>query len=141
MDWFDKLALLGRRYERRRSVITGSTGLELGEVLLVFRSKTILELDIRAAGEPARSRQHRVGSPISLVDGLAEIHGGSGSSFEVMETAPSGDHSRVKIISRPAGGELSMLVAERLPEHHSAEDDLLNAMHDGTLQVDARRST
>jgi hypothetical protein len=74
------------------------------------------------------------------VDGLAEIHGGSGSSFEVMETAPSGDFSRARIISRPSGGELSLLVGERRPEHHAVEDDLLTAMHDGSLD-DLQRSS
>jgi hypothetical protein len=114
--------------------------LHLGEVLQVFRRKTILELDVRAAGEPERSRKHQVGSPISLVDGLAEIHGGAGSSFEVMETAPSGDFSRVRIVARPGGGELTMLVAERQPEHHATEDQLLDALHNGSFEVDGRQS-
>jgi hypothetical protein len=140
VDWFDRLALHGRRYERRRSAVTGSTGLHLAEVLQIFRRKTILEMDVRATGEAERSRRHRVGSPISLVDGLAEIHGGAGSSFEVLETAPSGDFSRVRIVARPGGSELSMLVAERQPEHHASEDQVLDALHDGSLEMDVRRT-
>ena len=141
MDWQDRLALFGRRYEPRRSGITASAGHHLGEVLLAFRRKTILELEVRAAGEPARRQRHRTGAPISLVDAVAAIHGGAGSFFEILETAPSGDFSRVKIISRPGGGELSMLVGERMPEHHSPDDALLEELHHGTLRWDLRRTT
>ena len=141
MDWLDRIALSGRRYERLRSVITGSTGHHLGEVLQVFRHKTIFELEVRAVGELPRKSQHKLGRPLSLVDAVAEIDGSAGSSFEILATAPSGDYARVRIISHPAGGSVSMLVGERLPEHHLLDDRLMEELHTSHLRWNPRRSS
>jgi len=130
MDLFDRLALASRRYERRRSAITGKTELLLDEVLRLFREKTILELEVRAPGrEPSRS-SHQLGRPMSLLDAIAELGGSNGNWYELLETPPSGDYTRVRLTAHPAGGSLHMLVGRRAAEHHPAEDALLDTLRD-----------
>lgn len=129
MDLLDRLALFGRRYTPRRSAITGSTHLTLEEVMRSFHGKTILDMEAKPNGEASRRARHATGRPVSLLDALATIDGGNAEYYEVLQTSPSGDYARARIISRPSGGELTMLVGRRMPEHHDPEDALLNSLH------------
>lgn len=126
MDLFDRLALIGRKYQPRHSAITGGTELRLDEVLRVFHGKTILEMEVRPAGKDPRRYMHERGRPVSLVDGISEISTGNGADYHVHETAPSGDFVKVRIQAQPAGGQLSMLVGRRTTDHVPAEDALFD---------------
>jgi hypothetical protein len=135
VDLFDRLALASRKFERRRSAVTGSVQLPLDEVLLAFHGKTILEMDIRPAGRGPARFLHERGRPVSLIDGVAEIGGGNNGWYEVMQTAPSGDYTKVRITAHPGGGLLSMLVGRRTPEHHFAEDALFDTLRSRGTEV------
>lgn len=128
MDLLDRLALAGRRFERRRSAVTGSTQLSLEEVLRMFKDKTILELDSSPVGKDGSRAQHETGRPVSIVDGIASIMAPDDSWYEVLETAPSGDHARVRITAMPSGGQLSCLIGRKVPEHTVSEDPLLEEL-------------
>jgi hypothetical protein len=130
VDLFDRLALANRKYERRRSVMTGKPELLLDEVLRHFHGKTILDLDVRPQGREPSRLSHERGRPISLIDAIAEIGGSNGNWYEVMETPPSGDYMKVRITAQPSGGQLSMLLGRRVPEHSPTEDALLDTLRD-----------
>ena len=128
MDLLDRLALASRKYQPRRSPVTGSLQLQLEEVLRVFHGKTILDMEVQPpAKEPSRV-SHEQARPVSLIDGIAEIGGGEPGWYEVLQTAPSGDYSKVRIVAHPAGGQLSMVVGRRVPEHLPVEDALLDTL-------------
>ncbi len=128
MDLLDRLALAGRRYERRRSAVTGSTELSLEEVLRMFKDKTVLELDSVPSDRHASRVLHETGRPVSILDGVAAITGPDDRWYEVMQTPPSGDLARLRIAAMPSGGHLSCLIGRRLPEHHVTEDPLLEEL-------------
>jgi hypothetical protein len=128
LDLFDRLALFGRRYTPRRSAISGSTQLSLEEVLRIFHGKTILDIETRPTGEGARRALHETGRPVSLLDAIAAVDGGKAEWYEVLQTAPTGDYARARVVSKPSGGELSMLVGRRMPEHTSVEDPVLKSL-------------
>ena len=128
MDLLDRLALAGRRYERRQSAVTGSDRLSLEEVLRVFKDKTILELESLPEGQDVNRLTHATGRPLSIIDGIAAISGPGVEGYEVLQTPPSGDYSRVRITARPSGGELSCLIGRRVPEHSHSEDPLLETL-------------
>lgn len=128
MNLLDRLALAGRRYERRRSAINGNPQLGLEEVLRIFKDKTILEQELIPTGQAASRALHSVERPVSIIDGIAAISAADDVSYEVLETPPSGDYARIKITARPSGGELSCLIGKRLPEHSNREDPLLETL-------------
>lgn len=128
MDLLDRLALAGRRYERRRSAVTGSPQLSLEEVLRIFKDQTILELESLVPGKSPDRVAHETGRPVSIVDGIAAISSGEVDAYEVMQTPPSGDYARVRITAVPTGGQLSCLIGRRVPEHLDSEDPLLETL-------------
>jgi hypothetical protein len=128
VDLFDRLALFSRHFQVRRSAIDGQPALHLEELLRVFHGKTILEMEVRPYGKEPHRLTHQVGRPVSLIDGIAEVGGDSGTSYEVMETAPSGDHAKVRITTQPGGGQLVMLIGRRTPDHAPSEDALLDEL-------------
>jgi hypothetical protein len=73
---------------------------------------------------------HQRGRPVSLIDGVAEIGGDGGNWYEVLETPPSGDYTKVRITAQPAGGQLALLLGRRTPEHAPAEDALLDTLRE-----------
>ena len=135
MDLFDRLALASRKYQPRRSAVSGKIELPLDELLRIFSGKTILEMEIRQQGKAATRYQHARGRPVSLIDGIAEIGGSNSNWYEVMETAPSGDYARVRITAHPAGGRIAMLVGRRTPDHVPAEDALLDHLQSRQAQA------
>lgn len=128
MDLFDRLALFSRRYQVRRSAIDGLPTLHLQELLRVFHGKTILEMEVRPYGKEPHRLVHQLRRPVSLIDGIAEVGGDGGTSYEVLETAPSGDYAKVRITTQPGGGQLAMLVGRRTPDHAPSEDALLDEL-------------
>lgn len=143
MDIFDRLALMGRRYETRRSPRTGSTHFSLSDVLLTFSGKAILEMTVQREGRDtttARPDAERK-LKLSLLDGMSEIHVEAGGWYEVQSMAPTGDFSKVRITARtPSGaaaGELRLLVGRRTMEHYFLEDPLLSSIELG-LNLDRK---
>ena len=71
---------------------------------------------------------------VSLLDGLSEIHAPAGGWYEVLETAPSGDLAKVRILAKDGGGstvgELRMLVGRRTLDHYFLEDPLLKSLQE-----------
>ena len=138
MNLLDRLPLGGRRYERRRSAASKSRRLELNEVLRMYDHKAILELALRRPGEPPR--QFKPDSErklhLALLDMLSELKPEEGSRYEVFETAPSGDLSRVRIRVRSEGGEqgeLSMLMGGRSLDDYFDNDPALDSILSRTL--------
>jgi hypothetical protein len=132
VNLLDRLALNGRRFEKRRSAMTGSTELTLAEVLRIFKDKTVLELESLVPGKSPDRVAHATGRPVSIVDGVAAISTGTVRGYEVLQTPPSGDYSRVKIHALPDGGHLSCLIGRRMPEHTTTEDPLLETLRNRT---------
>ncbi|HEX5140792.1 MAG TPA: hypothetical protein VFX19_07595 [Dehalococcoidia bacterium] len=136
MNFLDKLALMGRRYEQRGSPSTGDTKLHLPEVLAMYNGKAILEL----TAEPLSKDSHTIRPDaerklkVSLLDGLSEIHAPDGGWYEVFETAPTGDIAKVRIVAMsPQGaqaGELKMLVGRRTLDHYFLEDPLIASLRE-----------
>ena len=143
MDIFDRLALMGRRYETRRSPRTGSTQFSLSDVLLMFSDKAILEMTVQRQGSDATTRRPDAERKLklSLLDGMSEIHVDAGGWYEVQTMAPSGDFSKVRIVGKQASGavngELRLLVGRRNMEHYFLEDPLLSSMELG-LNLDRK---
>jgi hypothetical protein len=135
MDIFDKLAFVGRRYEKQRAPSTGSARLNLHDVLQMFDRSAILELTPSTKDTPGKTiRPDAVRKmKVSLLDdGISAIHSDSGDWYEAFRTAPSGDLSRVRIVAySPSGarvGEIRMLVGRRSFDHYFAEDPILDAL-------------
>jgi|SRR5688572_30788779 hypothetical protein len=136
MDFLDKLALSGRRYEPRVSPVTGSTQLHLPEVLMMYNGKAIMELTTGSNGKPSKTVRPDPDRKlkVSLLDGLSEIHVPAGGWYEVYETAPSGDLAKVRVVARAPGGasagELRMLVGRRTLDHYFLEDPILKSLEE-----------
>lgn len=134
MDILDRLAIMGRRYERRRSLHSGSQELDLSEVLLMYNRKSIFErVTLPHDGEPTTSRQDTTKKlNLSLLDAISEIYVDDGGWYEVFETPPSGDTSKVRIVAySPEGrphGELRMVVGRRTRDHYFSEDPILDSL-------------
>jgi len=133
MKLLDRLSLSGRRHERRRS-ITGSPRLDLHEVLRMYDHKAILEVAIWLHGKktqhlrPDSERKFK----LSLVDMLSELQPEEGSWYEVFETAPTGDLSKVRIVvysgeGKPKG-ELRMLMGRRTMDNYFLEDPVFDSI-------------
>ena len=137
MDLFDRLALAGRRYVRRLSAVSGSPRLDLDEVLRLYDRKAILDVTIRPNGQqpqhmkPDSERKLK----LSLLDMLSELHPEEGSWYEIFETAPTGDNSKVRIlVSGESGpkGEVQMLMGRRTLDNYFAEDPVLESIRQAT---------
>ncbi len=137
MDLFDRLALAGRRYVRRLSTVSRSPRLDLDEVLRVYDRKAILEVTIRPNGQqpqhlkPDSERKLK----LSLLDMLSELHPEEGSWYEVFETAPTGDISKVRILVSGEGGakgEVHLLMGRRTLDHYFSEDPVLESIRQAT---------
>jgi hypothetical protein len=136
MDFMDRLALAGRRYESRVSPETGSMRLQLPQVLTMYNGKAIMELTALNTARPSKTVRPDADRKlkVSLLDGLSEIHAPAGGWYEVFETAPSGDLAKVRIVAKDSGGsstgELRMLVGRRTLDHYFLEDPILRALED-----------
>lgn len=136
MDLMDKLALAGRRYESRVSPETGSTQLQLPQVLTMYNGKAIMELTTLTQGKPSKTVRPDTDRKlkVSLLDGLSEIHAPAGGWYEAFETAPSGDLAKVRILAKDSGGasvgELRMLVGRRTLDHYFLEDPILKSLEE-----------
>jgi len=138
MDLLDTLALWNRRYDRRSVVKSGSSRYTLGDLLEAFDRQAILELTPVTDGKPGpASRPDLVKKvKVSLLDqGVSAIHPGNEGWYEVYQTAPSGDISKVKVIAhskdgRPAG-EIRMIVGQRSLEYYFRDDPILQAIERG----------
>jgi hypothetical protein len=135
VDFFDRLALWGRKYERRLNPRTGERRFQLSDLLELFRTNTILELTPFAGGrEMATATPDPVRKlKVSLLDdGLAQIAPSNHLWYEVYVTAPSGDLARAKVQAFSAEGEhrgeIQMLIAQRMPELYFSEDPILRVL-------------
>jgi hypothetical protein len=132
----DRLALSGRRYESRVAADTGSSKLQLPQVLTMYNGKAILELTSVVNGKPSKTVKPDADRKlkVSLLDGLSEIHAPAGGWYEVFETAPSGDLAKVRILAKDGGGstvgELRMLVGRRTLDHYFLEDPILQSLQE-----------
>jgi hypothetical protein len=138
MDLLDRLTLAGRRHERRRSPVSGSERLNLSEVLMVYDHKAILEASILGHGNQAR---HVKPDPerklkLSLLDMISELQPEADSWYEVFETAPTGDLSKVRIMTHSEAGEfkgeLRMLMGRRSLDNYFAEDPVFDSIKQST---------
>ena len=135
VDFFDRLALWGRKYERRLNPRTGERRFQLSDLLELFRTNTILELTPFAGGKeldtatPDPVRKLKVSL---LDDGIAQIAPSSHLWYEVYVTAPSGDLARAKVQAFSSEGEhrgeVQMLIAQRMPELYFSEDPIFRAL-------------
>jgi hypothetical protein len=110
MDLFDKLALESRRYEKLRAPRSGSEVFSLGDLLETLGRNAIHELvALPAGGQKKTVRPDTVRKlKVSLLDdGIVAIHSGVRDQYQVYQTAPSGDYSKVKIVAMaPDGGRV-----------------------------------
>jgi hypothetical protein len=134
MDFFDKAALWGRKYQRQLSAETGEALFSLSELLLRYDRNAILELSPIVDGQtvatykPDAVRKLKV----SLLDeGISSLGDKAGEWYEVYETAPSGDFARARIVSlikyTPAA-EIRLLIAQRNPDLYFKEDPIFAAI-------------
>ncbi len=140
MDLFDTLALWNRRYDQRSFIRTGSTRFKLADLLETFDRQAILELTPQVEGKAgATVRPDLVKKvKVSILDaGISAIHSGSEDWYEVYQTAPSGDVSKVKLVAYSQGGnklgEVHMIVGQRSLEHYFRDDPILQAIEGGGL--------
>lgn len=134
MNFFDKLALTGRRYEKERLPRTNGYSYTLADLLERFSRNTILELtpivkgDTRATMRPDQVRKLKV----SLLDGISAIHSHNDDWYEVYRTAPQGDLTRVRIVAYSRKnekiGEVRMMVSERMPIYYFGEDPIFETI-------------
>lgn len=132
IDFVDKLAFFGRRYERQVCHRSGNNRFSLSDVLELFDRNTILELTPVVGGKPLETvvpdPERKI--KVSLLDkGISAIHSDAGDWFEVLRTAPSGDLTKVRIVVYTANnnraGEIAMIVSQRMPAFYFAEDPIL----------------
>ena len=139
MDLFDKLAFAGRRYDRQTVPNTTRTRYSMAEVLRRFDHVAIMELTPYAKGKkgetfkPDRIRKIKV----SLLDnGLAALHSDASDWFEVYQTTPSGDLSKVRVVvydpSNVRLGEIRMVVGRRSFEQYFEHDPIFEAIANRT---------
>ena len=133
MDLLDKLALAGRRYQRRRSAAEGKSTLELAEVLSIYDRKAILEAVVRQPGEPPQELKPDPDKKIklSMLDLISELHPQEGSSYEVFETAPTGDLLKARIVVS-GQGEVQMLIGRRTMDTYFEEDPVLDSIRESS---------
>ena len=131
MDLFDKLALDNRHYERMVAPRSGSTMFTLGDVLETVGRSAIHELTAIPASGPKKTLKPDAVRKIKLSlldDGIVAIHSSVKDVYQVFQTAPSGDYSRVKVVATaPDGarvGEVQMLLGRRTFEHYFEEDPI-----------------
>ena len=134
MDFLDSLAFLGRRYVPRVVPRSGSRRFILLDLLEMFDRSAILELTLHPQGKslqtvrPDLERKLKVSL---LDDGISELHSDGDDWFEVYQTAPSGDLSKVKIVAWRSNnsriGEIRLLIGRRTLDHYFMDDLLLNA--------------
>jgi hypothetical protein len=132
VDFFDKLAFLGRKYEPVTAPGTGSRRFTMGDVLMMFNQSAILELTPYTPSGPlptVRPDAVRKLKVSLLDDGLSAIHSTPSDFYEVFRTAPSGDISKVRIVAYNANGnrlgEMRMDVGRRTYEHYFEEDPII----------------
>ena len=137
MDLFDKLALENRRFERMIAPRSGSATFTLGDVLETVGRNAIHELTVVPANGPKKTLKPDSVRKIKLSlldDGIVAIHSSVKDQYQVFQTAPSGDYSRVKIVaSSPDGtkvGEVHLLLGRRTFEHYFEEDPIFKAVRD-----------
>ena len=138
MDLLDRLTLTSRRHERRHSLVSGSERLNLSEVLMVYDHKAILQASILGEDKQA---QHVKPDPerklkLSLLDLISELQPEADSWYEVFETAPTGDLSKVRIVTHSEAGEfkgeLRMLMGRRSLDNYFAEDPVFESIRRST---------
>jgi hypothetical protein len=131
MDLFDKLALDSRHFERMVAPRSSSATFTLGDVLETVGRSAIHEMTIVPASgskqtlKPDASRRIRLSL---LDDGITAIHSSVKDQYQVFQTAPSGDFSRVKVVAfAPDGskvGEVQMLLGRRVFANVADEDPI-----------------
>jgi hypothetical protein len=138
MDLSDRLALAGRRYGRRRSIVSGSQRLNLSEVLRVYDHKAILDVAVLHHGKQTR---HMKPDPekklkLSLLDMVSELQPEEDTWYEVFETAPTGELSKVRIVAcsgqGESNGELLLLLGRRTLDNYFVEDPLFESVRQAT---------
>ena len=137
MNLFDIVALWGRKYERQTLGVTGRQKLTLHDVLEVFGSRAILQLSVRTRDgsvhtvRPDSIRKLKVSI---LDDGISRLHSASDDWYEVYQTAPTGDSSKVRIRACSSSGarlgEIHMVVGRRDPQYYFEQDPLLDVLGD-----------
>jgi hypothetical protein len=138
MDLLDRLALAGRRYERRRSLVSGSPRLNLSEVLRMYDHKAILDAAVLDPGKQARQMKPDPEKKLklSLLDLISELQQVGDSYYEVFETAPTGDLSKVRIVAwsgeGEGKGELRILMGRRTLDNYFAEDPVFESVRQAT---------
>ena len=142
MDLLDKLALDNRHYERMVAPRSGSTTFTLGDLLETVGRSAIHELTaIPASGQKKTLKPDAVRKiKLSLLDdGIVAIHSSVKDQYQVYQTAPSGDFSRVKIVATaPDGarvGEVQLLLGRRTFEHYFEEDPIFKTVRDQQTPV------
>jgi hypothetical protein len=132
MNFFDNLVLGGRRYEHRKAGSSGSTRFTLLDLLQTFASQTILELDSDAKGSAKLRPDSERKLKVSLLDVLSDLSLPADAWFEVLQTAPNGDLSKVRILAHGANdavaGKLDLVLGRRTYEHYFAEDPVLQQL-------------
>jgi hypothetical protein len=135
MDLIDKLALDSRRYERMTTPRSNSRVFTLGDLLETLGRNSIHELTaMPATGAKKTVKPDPVRKlKVSLLDdGIVAIHSSVRDQYEVYQTAPSGDFSKVKVVAlAPDGsrvGEIRMLLGRRTFDHYFQEDPIFAAM-------------
>ena len=135
MNALDRLALAGRKYEQQTVPRSGSGRFSLADVLEAFDRHAIFELTPYRkdeAGKTARPDPVRKLKVSLLDDGISALDAGSGDTYEVFRTAPSGDISRVRIVATsPSGekrGELRLLIGQRSYDHYFRDDPIFDAI-------------
>jgi hypothetical protein len=134
MNFFDNLVLGGRRFEPRKAGSSGTTRFTLLDVLQTFNSQTILELDSDARAAPSGKLRPDTERKlkVSLLDVLSDHALPADAWFEVLQTAPNGDLSKVRILAHSADGavvgKLEMLLGRRTYDHYFAEDPVLQQL-------------
>jgi hypothetical protein len=131
MDIFDKAALAGRRYEQRRTHRTGARRFELRDLLETYAGEAILQM--RATGKTRRAETTHPDSErklkLSLLDSISDLGLPTDAWFQVSQTAPTGDLSKVRITAHDRGsnelGTIEMLLGRRSYDYYFHEDPLL----------------
>ena len=137
MNLFDNVAFWGRRYEPQKAPRSGSRKFSLADVLEMFDRRAILELTPYVAGRPTRTVRPDGEKKLKvslLDDGFSEVRSDREDWYEVLQTAPSGDLSKAKIVVRSPDdsviGEIRLLISQRTYEHYFLEDPLFLALRE-----------
>jgi hypothetical protein len=104
----------------------------------MYDHKAILDVAVLHPGKQAR---HMKPDPekklkLSLLDMISELQQEGNSQYEVFETAPTGDLSKVRIVAwQEAGeskGEIRMLMGRRTLDNYFAEDPVFESVRQAT---------